>query len=71
MNRDPITDVFVQPIGKKGGEFYRAHVEYVDNETGEILVGITDYYSKDVLEMVVEDALESYYMAKLLKIEKK
>ena len=71
MNSNPITDVFVQAIGKKGGEFYRAHVEYVDNETGEILVGITDYYSKDVLEMAVEDALAHYPMAKLLKIEKK
>ena len=66
-----ITDIFVQSIGKKGGDFYRAYIEYVDNATGEILVGITDYYSKDVLEMVVEDALESCYMAKLLKIEKK
>ena len=66
-----ITDIFVQTIGKKGGEFYRAHVEYVDNETGEILVGITEYYSKDVLEMVVDDALAHYPMAKVLKIEKK
>ena len=48
-----ITDIFVQSIGKKGGDFYRAYIEYVDNATGEILVGITDYYSKDVLEMVV------------------
>ena len=71
MNSNPITDVFVQPIGKNGGEFYRAHVEHVDNGTGEILVGITEYYSKDVLEMVVEDALAHYPMAKLLKIEKK
>ena len=71
MNSNPITDIFVQSIGKKGGDFYRAYIEYVDNATGEILVGITDYYSKDVLEMVVEDALESCYMAKLLKIEKK
>ena len=71
MNSNPITDVFVQAIGKKGGEFYRAHVEYVDNETGEILVGITDYYSKDVLEVEVEGALAHYYMAKVLKIEKK
>lgn len=66
-----ITDIFVQSIGKRGGEFYRAHVEYVDNETGEILVGITEYYSKDVLEMVVDDALAHYPMAKVLKIEKK
>ena len=71
MNSNPITDIFVQTIGKKGGEFYRAYVEYVDNATGEILVGITEYYSKDVLEMVVEDALAHYYMARLLKIEKK
>ena len=66
-----ITDIFVQSIGKRGGEFYRAYVEYVDNETGEILVGITEYYSKDVLEMVVDDALAHYPMAKVLKIEKK
>ena len=59
------------PDGWKGGDFYRAYIEYVDNATGEILVGITDYYSKDVLEMVVEDALAHYYMAKALKIEKK
>ena len=71
MNSNPITDIFVQSIGKKGGEFYRAYVEYVDNETGEILVGITEYYSKDVLEMAVEDALAHYYMARLLKIERK
>lgn len=71
MNSNPITDVFVQAIGNKGGEFYRAYVEYVDNGTGEILVGITDYYSKDVLEMVVEDALAHYCMASLLKIEGK
>ena len=66
-----ITDIFVQSIGKKGGDFYRAYIEYVDNATGEILVGITDYYSKGVLEMVVEDALAHYYMAKVLRIEKK
>ena len=66
-----ITDIFVQSIGKKGGDFYRAYIEYVGNATGEILVGITDYYSKDVLEMVVEDAMANYYMAKLLKVEKK
>ena len=71
MNSNPITGIFVQTIGKKGGEFYRAYVEYVDNETGEILVGITEYYSKDVLEMVVDDALAHYPMAKALKIEKK
>ena len=71
MNSNPITDIFVQSIGKKGGEFYRAYVEYVDNETGEILVGITEYYSKDVLEMAVDDALAHYYMARLLKIERK
>ena len=66
-----ITDIFVRSIGKRCGEFYRAHVEYVDNETGEILVGITEYYSKDALEMVVDDALAHYPMAKVLKIEKK
>ena len=71
MNSNPITDIFVQAIGKKGGEFYRAYIEYVDNETGEILVGITEYYSKDVLEMAVDDALAHYYMAKLLRIERK
>ena len=71
MNSNPITYIFVKYIGKRGGEFYRAHVEYVDNETGEILVGITEYYSKDVLEMVVDDALAHYPMAKVLKIEKK
>ena len=66
-----ITDIFVQSFGKKGEDFYRAYIEYVDNATGEILVGITDYYSKGVLEMVVEDAMANYYMAKLLRIEGK
>ena len=60
--RYKIMNDFIKAITNKKTKSYRAHMELQNGE-----VGITAYYSKDILDLVIEEGRDLGH--KLIKIE--